>query len=340
MIRAIAAAATDSVVAAAAQTTLEEGGGAVDAVIAGWFAAAGGSPGVLFAPLTLVLAGAGAGARAFDGRSVQPGLGAPRPRGFVRDDDIPPGARVAVPRSLAAIALAHGIRGRVDLGTLSRVGVARAEEVGAKQRAALLRSVGRAAALVLRSREVSRAFFAAGGPVVGGIVTEQDLEAVMPAEVDALVAAAGDGRIATLIPWELPDRSARGADAIVAVDGRGLVAALAYSSPRAQDAIALPGLECSAAPDADPVRRGVTRLSPGTPLLAASPIGVLAFASGLVAAVGASGCVALGVDDFAVIGAGASFDEGLEALRGRKGADLIVAATRDARAARVVVARG
>jgi gamma-glutamyltranspeptidase/glutathione hydrolase len=279
VIRGIAAAARETAVAQAAQAVLEEGGSAVDAVIAGWFAAAGAAPGVLFAPLVLLVAGAGAGARAFDGRAVQPGQGAPRPRGFVREDEIPAGARVAVPRSLAAIALAHGQRGRVRLGALARAGQTIAEGLGAKRRAAVLRTVGEVAALSLRGRDVSRAFLAAGGVVAGGIVTEQDLEAPQPAEADAVVTRLAGDASAITVPWAPPPERARGGDAIVAVDGRGVVAALGFCGPRDHEAISLPDLECTVAGDAVPVRRGVTRVAPGTVLPASAAIAVISMSA-------------------------------------------------------------
>jgi gamma-glutamyltranspeptidase/glutathione hydrolase len=332
VIRGIAAAAVDAAVASAAQATLEEGGGAVDAVVAGWLCAAGGSPGALFAPLTLIVAGAGAGARVFDGRPAQPGLGAQRPRGFVRESDVPVGARVAIPRSLAAVTLA--------LGSLARAGVARAEELGASGRASVLRTVGRAASLALRSREVAHAFLAVGGPVAGGIVTEQDLEAALPAEVDAKVAPVGEGGTATLVPWDMPGGWARGGEAVVAVDGRGLVAALAYAPPRREEEILLPDIECSVGPDAEPVRRGVTRVAPGTPIQAAAPIAVLGLASGFAAAVGLPGAVTLDADDLAGVAGAASFEAGLAALCVGRRRAAAIAALRDARDARPLVVRG
>lgn len=340
MIRGIAAAAVDPAVVSAAQAALEEGGGAVDAVIAGWFCAAGASPGVLFAPLTLIVAGAGAGARVFDGRAAQPGRGAPRPRGFVKESDVPVGARVAVPRSLAAITLAHGLRGRTGLGALARAGVTRALEGGFERRADVLRTAGRAASLALRSRDIARAFVAVGGPVAGGIVTEEDLEAALPAEVDATVAPCGEGATATLVPWELPGGWARGGEAIVAVDGRGLVAALAWAPPRQEEAITLPELECTVAPDAEPVRRGITRVAPGTPIGAAAPIGVVGLASGFVAPVGLPGAVALDADDLAVVAGATSVEAGLAALCAARRRGVALAALRDARDARPLVVRG
>jgi gamma-glutamyltranspeptidase/glutathione hydrolase len=244
---------------------------------------------------------------------------------------------VAVPRSLAAIALAHGQRGRVRLGALARAGQTIAEGLGAKRRAAVLRTVGEVAALSLRGRDVSRAFLAAGGVVAGGIVTEQDLEAPQPAEADAVVTRLAGDASAITVPWAPPPERARGGDAIVAVDGRGVVAALGFCGPRDHEAISLPDLECTVAGDAVPVRRGVTRVAPGTVLPASAAIAVISMSGGFMGALGAPGCFAIGPDELAVVPGAPAIDEGLAMLRGRLGASLVVAAVRDARDARALV---
>ncbi|MGC4065984.1 MAG: hypothetical protein QM784_15310 [Polyangiaceae bacterium] len=79
----------DIVAAEAADECLLAGGSAVAAVLCGFFAAAGAYSGVLLGPLSLLVAGVGSGARAFDGRLRQPGLGTKRPRGF-RDEESHP----------------------------------------------------------------------------------------------------------------------------------------------------------------------------------------------------------------------------------------------------------
>ncbi|HYP88320.1 MAG TPA: hypothetical protein VEQ59_09200, partial [Polyangiaceae bacterium] len=71
----------DALCEAAAGEVLARGSTAIDAVIAGYFAAAGAYPGVLFGSVTVLLGGTGSGDRAFDGRVRQPGRNAKRPRG-------------------------------------------------------------------------------------------------------------------------------------------------------------------------------------------------------------------------------------------------------------------
>ena len=60
----------DPLCEAAAGDELAKGGSAVDAVLSGYFAAAGAYPGVLLGPVTLLIGGTGSGDRAFDGRVI------------------------------------------------------------------------------------------------------------------------------------------------------------------------------------------------------------------------------------------------------------------------------
>ena len=78
-------------------------GNAVDSVAGAVFAAGALYPSVLLGPVQLLLGGAGAGLRAIDGRPRQPGLGNPRPRGFLPSEAVPPAARVGVPALPAAL---------------------------------------------------------------------------------------------------------------------------------------------------------------------------------------------------------------------------------------------
>ncbi|HET9960276.1 MAG TPA: hypothetical protein VFQ61_37555, partial [Polyangiaceae bacterium] len=97
-----AVAASDSIAEQAATERLAAGGSAVTAVLAGFFAVAGARPGVLLGPMSILVAGVGQGARAFDGRVRQPGLGAKRPRGILDGSEVPEAAQVAVPGALGA----------------------------------------------------------------------------------------------------------------------------------------------------------------------------------------------------------------------------------------------
>ncbi|MGA7118553.1 MAG: hypothetical protein WBY94_00575, partial [Polyangiaceae bacterium] len=83
------AVASESHVAQAARDGLSFGN-AVDAVVAGVLVAAAESPSVFLGPFQMLVAGAGAGVRAIDGRVRQPGLGVPRPRGLLAGERVPP----------------------------------------------------------------------------------------------------------------------------------------------------------------------------------------------------------------------------------------------------------
>ena len=282
MIRSARAAGSEAAAAAAAQAVIEAGGSAVDAVIAGFFGAAGAHPGVLFAPAVALSAGFGSGGRVFDGRAAQPGRGATRPRGFVDAADIPLAAYVAAPRSIAMLMLLSGYRGKATLGELCRAGVASAEAAGAKDRAKLIRKVGAAGVLALRAPDVLRALLAAGGSVAGGALTAADIEEATPTETEATATVVGEG--VTVYTLALPRRRRAGeAEAVLACDGRGVIAALAYTPARA--GIAVPGLEVTLGRFAVPVRRGVTRVPPGTLLPAPAPVAIAVQSGGFAAAI-------------------------------------------------------
>jgi gamma-glutamyltranspeptidase/glutathione hydrolase len=332
VIRGAAAAASQPEAASAASAALEAGGSAVDGLIAGFFGAAGAHPGVLLAPAVALVAGFGAGARAFDGRAAQPGRGAARPRGYVDDASVPDGARVAAPRSLSMLMLLHTYRGRALIRELARAGVDAAEAAGSKARATLLRRVGAAGVLALRGAEVQRALLAAGGPVAGGILTAEDIEGATPAEAEATTHALGEGLSAFAPPFPPGDEERGDAEVIVACDGRGGLAALSYVPARG--GIALPEIELAVGRDAVPVRRGVTRLAPGTLLSAAAPIAVLMQGAGFAAAVGLPGRPLIEAESLRALAGGMALEAALAELRERTGSRAAVAAATDGRTAR------
>ncbi|XXT14366.1 hypothetical protein WME94_29370 [Sorangium sp. So ce429] len=332
MIRGAAATASDASAASAARAALESSGSAIDAIVAGFFAAAGAQPDVLLAPAIALAAGVGVGARAFDGRAIQPGRGAPRPRGFVDGQSVPEAAHVAVPRSLGMLVLLHGYLGRARLRELVRAGVAAAERAGASGRAALLREVGSLGAVALRARDVERALLAVGGPVAGGTLTAEDIAEAVPAEVEAASTTIAEGATALQAPWPAGEQ-VRHADAIVACDGWGTVAALAYA--RTDDGIAVPELDIVLGRDAVPVRRGITRLAPGTPLPAAAPIAILQ-RSTFAAAIALTGRPKLEVNALVALLRGTAFEAALHDVRTQMGADGALAVLRDERDARAV----
>ncbi len=335
----------------AAHQALAAGGSAVDAVVAGFFAAAGLDAGVLLGSAAAIVGNAGSGVRAFDGRPLQPGKGAPRPRGFVEGVRVPDGARVAVSRAVPMLMLLHAYGGRTSLSTLARHGADAATSVDAKTRAKVLRRVGAAGPLGLRTEGVFEALLAAGNSVAGGSLTETDLDSALPADADGrLLAEGGEGASAVSVwPWATEGASDADpgwvVDVIVAADARGGVAALSYSHQ--EKGIALPAVELSTPLVAVPVRRGVTRVTPGAVLRAPGPIGIVRLGREIALAFGLAGAWERGspplfheeldVSAFGVLAEGAAVETALAALARDHRAARSLAAVRAPRATRTAV---
>jgi gamma-glutamyltranspeptidase/glutathione hydrolase len=173
-----AVAASEGHAAAAGRRVLEKGGNAVDAVVAAVFAAAVESAGVFLGPLQLLVAGGGAGIQAIDGRVRQPGLGVPRPRGFVAEADVPPVARVGVAGLPFALATAHA-----SLGEASLLTIAKPVTTGAvsPERAAMLERFARRGTSALTEGGFVEEVVGAAGRAAGGQLTRDDLVAARPA---------------------------------------------------------------------------------------------------------------------------------------------------------------
>ncbi len=260
----------DPAVEAVAMNELSRGGTAIDAVLAGYFAAAGANPGVLLGPVTLLLGGVGSGDRAFDGRVRQPGIGAKRPRGTLPGEEPPAQARVGIPCSVPALAVALGYGALSTLARLVQPGVAAARERGAERRAALLQRVGEVGALALAEPELSRALVRVFGAPNGGLVTPTDFARPTALDLPATRLARGDSEL-LVAPWAGQARAGfeRGAS-VCAVDVNGLFVAAAFECHG--QGLFVDELELSAPLLAEPTWRGVPRLSPGAPLRSPAPL--------------------------------------------------------------------
>jgi hypothetical protein len=279
MRRASAAVGSDPTATEVAREHLLSGGDAVGAVVAGFFAAAGEAPGVLFAPVGLMLAQVGAGVRAFDGRQRQPGIGLRRARGLVEGDEIPAAARVAAPGSVAALLVALRYGRSVGLSRVVGAGVSLARQAGFSRRAEVLEQIQRLGASALASPAIARPLIHAAGPTEGGALCARDLETV--AEIDRPAAADGGLRRApwaderldsSLIPSAEWDARAERQEGLCACDAAGGVAALCYD--RALTGLSVEALELLLPLDAVPVRRGMSRVPPGTLLPAPTPLAI------------------------------------------------------------------
>lgn len=270
-----AAVASDSVADAAASEILAAGGGALDAVLAGFFAAGGHQPGVLLGPVSILVAGIGQGARAFDGRVRQPGLGTKRPRGFVAGEPVPEAARVGAPAALASALIAHAYSGGSSLRSLVRSGIIAAERANAPERARLLERVAQVGASALSEAAYRRGLLRVASASEGGLLTVRDLEPPEGVDVPAAEQLSGSGGW-ILAPWAAenlprPDLLGQGA-AVAAVDVHGMLAAALYRIPG--EGIWIEELQLLAPLLATPVHRGVPRVTPGTCLGAPAPAAI------------------------------------------------------------------
>lgn len=262
----------DEACEAAAAEQLTRGSSAIDAVVAGYFAAAGAYPGVLLGPVTLLVGGTGSGDRSFDGRVRQPGKNAKRPRGSLAGQAPPSAARVGVPCSVPALAVALGYGAQSTLARLVQPGVALARERGAERRAAVLTRVGEVGALAFSESELSLALVRSFGPPNGGLLTPADF--AHPEGLDLPSSRfEREGSSVLAAPWagEAAAPFARGV-AVSAIDVNGLFAAAVFEAQA--EGHYVDELELSCPLLAAPTLRGVPRVTPGTPLPAAAPLWV------------------------------------------------------------------
>ncbi|HEX7669252.1 MAG TPA: hypothetical protein VF395_06715 [Polyangiaceae bacterium] len=271
------AVADDPIVAEAAEDVLISGGSALGAVVAGFFAAAGAHSGVLLSPVTLIAAGAGLGARAFDGRCRQPGLGTKRPRGFKDNEEIPMAARMAVPAALTAVVVALAYDEQAKVSRLVRSAIRRARDSGADARASLIERVRAVGAGAITEQSFMRPLLHVAGESAGGVLTPTDFRSITDVDVAAATVTVESARW-IMAPWarseapEVVTEDFGTGHAVCAVDVRGLFAALCYR--RVRDGIPVDELELEAPPTAVPVLRGISRGAPGKSLPAPAPIAI------------------------------------------------------------------
>jgi len=286
--------ASDEAVADAGRAVLGRGN-AVDAVVTGVFAAAGLHSSVLFGPVQILIGGAGAGLRAVDGRSLQPGLGNPRPRGFLSTDLIPDAARVGVPALPAALLAAVTTYGRLSVAAVIGPGLEHAR-AKSKLRAAVLSRIAQRGPAALAEARLSDELTAVAGRLAGGLLSVRDLDELRPSLGGATLQPLGAGRELITVPWGAAAVRAAGtppvfgADTrvVVAADRNGLVAAACYEVT--QVGLHFDAFDLVAPFSAAPVLRGQPRVKSGEPRPAAAPIALaqLAGVIDLAAGVGAS----------------------------------------------------
>jgi gamma-glutamyltranspeptidase/glutathione hydrolase len=302
-----AAVASSPDVEAVAEELLKRGN-AIDAVVAGVFAACAASPSVLLGPVQILMGGAGAGLHAIDGRVRQPGIGAPRPRGFQQGEAVPDAARVGVPWLPAALASAMAAAGTATFAQVTAPAVALAK--GTPREAVLARFAQRGAR-ALEERPLGAELLALAGRPSGGLLTADDLASARPEvspatkiEIERAKTSTGAlGRVVVTLPWAhvegrapVPPSSpvdAGWARAVVAVDRHGSFAAACWDE--SPEGLTIGELGLRAPFFAEPVMRGATRIRPGEPRPAAAPVAFVGTSAGPEVA-------------FAAFGAGDAYD--------------------------------
>jgi len=327
-------------VEASAEEVLRKGN-AVDAVVAGAFAACAVSPGVLLGPVQILVGGGGSGLRAVDGRVRQPGIGAPRPRGFRDEEEVPDASRVGVPWLPAALAVAVATAGTSTLAQVLAPALALAK---GSARFDLLARLASRGPRMLEERPLATELLHAAGRPSGGLLTPEDLSSPRPVILAASRSpivhgsrgrarhapgssgratregvraraardpgdAAEESRFAIELPWSNQRDGVPSPPASpVAVAGARACLAVDRNGGFAVacwdegfDGIMLPDLEIRAPFFAEPVRRGQTRVKPGDPRAAAAPLAMVGTTAGPEVA-------------FAACGAGDAYDVLAEAI--------------------------
>ncbi len=264
-------------------------GNAVDAAVAGVFAACALGPDVLLGPIQILIGGSGAGFHALDGRVRQPGIGAPRPRGFLDDSEVPDAARVGTPWLPATLAVALAFAGKMSLTHVVGPAVALAKATGREE---TLRRIAARGARAIEEKPLGAELLALCGRAAGGLLTSDDLASPRPKVVAARRVALGDAGAGASLPWvnmddDEPQGAAGGvARAVLTVDRYGVfvVACWAEGMP----SLPIGDLGVQAPFFAIPVRRGKPRVRPGDTRPAAAPI-TLVGEAGQEVALSASG---------------------------------------------------
>ncbi len=263
--------------AEAASAALDRSGTAVDSCVAAFLMGAALWPSVALGAATVLTAGPGVGARCFEGPFLQPGKGAPRPRGFRDGDEIPSAATVGVSSAVVALYAAHAHDSTLPLRELASPAVKVASSQGFKGRASLLRAIGAGGPLALREAGFVRELLDVAGRAVGGCVTEDDLRDA------AAVVTPPDSHPRVLRSPRVDRQEARAAlesFVVCACDSRGAIAVLHVThDPNGMD---VPTHDVKAPRVAVPVRRGVPRVTPGVCLGGPAPVALVADDSGVV----------------------------------------------------------
>lgn len=253
----------------AADECLRAGGTAVDAALAGYFALAGATTWALLSPVTVLVAGGGAGVRFVDGRARQPGQGIERPLRYADAGSPPLLALASAPATAAALSQTASQFGRDTLVRLAAYGVRAARKQGARARAALIERVGSAKSWALQDRSFLAEVAERVPRFEGALLQPSDLaiEAVDVAQGEPSTLLAGHPL--ALPPWHDPTAHPAGTALVLTTERGGMAGLLAMRPART---IALFDGEVDLPALAAPAIKGVPRLRPGSPLPVAAPL--------------------------------------------------------------------
>jgi hypothetical protein len=277
-----AAAASEVHVAQAALDALRRGN-ATDAIVAGVLVAAAASPAVLLGPIQILAGGTGTGLLAIDGRVRQPGLAAPRPRGFLATDRVPEAAYIGASALPAALAVALGSLGTSAMQRALGPAISWAR-ANAPERLIALNALARKGALGLTEEPIAVELLAIGGRAVGGLLTRDDLSTVRPTVERRTERSLGTSGVFRVPCSTEESPEPRCVQVLATCDSRGRVAIACYET--SDDAVPIPALGLAAPRHAAPVMRGKRRAAPGTPCMAAAPMGLRVRSGAVEAAVG------------------------------------------------------
>ena len=300
-----AAVASSPEVEAAAEELLRKGN-AVDAAVAGVFAACALSPGVLLGPIQILIGGGGVGLRALDGRVRQPGIGAPRPRGFQSDEEVPDAAKVGVPWLPATLSVAVATAGTATFAQVLAPALALAK--GSPRHEVLAKIAARGPRAV-EERPLGGELLALCGRPAGGLLTSDDLSSQRPevhpasrhvlggssggraargsssrkSASSAADATDGGARVIIELPWANDDGGmpvppagrveVATTRAVACVDRFGAFAVACWDE--GIDGLTIAELGLRAPFFAEPVLRGATRVRPGDARPAAAPVALV-----------------------------------------------------------------
>lgn len=286
-----AAVASAPEVEAVAEDLLRKGN-AVDAVVAGVFAACAISPGVLLGPIQILVGGGGSGLRALDGRVRQPGIGAPRPRGFRDTEEVPDAARVGVPWLPATLSAAVAASGTVTFAQVLGPALAMAK---GSPRHEVLQKIAQRGPRALEERPLSSELLVLAGRTAEGLLTSDDLSSprpeIHPASRHSLRRSPREpnhvevdrSRVLIALPWAHHEEGIPVAPAspppiattraVAAVDRHGSFAIACWDE--GVDGLLIGELGLRAPFFAVPVMRGETRIRPGEARPAAAPIALI-----------------------------------------------------------------